>query len=89
MTSDLSGFPSRVADDPIFKLVIRSSALFESAEERRLFYVMLTGARTTMTLYAPLQRVLFIIELIQDHDLKCKILIGQRAAFPPIPDSEF
>ena len=39
------GFPTEVADDPLFDLVLASPEKHPNAEERRLFYVALTRAR--------------------------------------------
>jgi DNA helicase-4 len=50
MTSDTLGFPCRVADDPVLLLAMPSGDDFADAEERRLFYVALTRARSTVTL---------------------------------------
>ncbi len=39
------GFPSKIQDAPIFKLLLENCDKFPYAEERRLFYVALTRAR--------------------------------------------
>ena len=39
------GFPSKVADAPIMKLLLDNSDLYPFAEERRLFYVAITRAK--------------------------------------------
>lgn len=40
------GFPSTISDAPIFKIILEQSEDFCYAEERRLFYVALTRAKT-------------------------------------------
>jgi DNA helicase IV len=40
------GFPSEVVDDPVLDLVLAGTGGFRNAEERRLFYVALTRARS-------------------------------------------
>jgi DNA helicase-4 len=40
------GFPSEIDDDPILDLVLASNAEYPNAEERRLFYVAMTRARS-------------------------------------------
>ena len=40
------GFPSEIEDDPILGLVLPSTADYPNAEERRLFYVAMTRARS-------------------------------------------
>lgn len=45
LTGGVRGFPSRVQDDPLMKLVLGETDAFLDAEERRLLYVALTRAR--------------------------------------------
>ena len=40
------GFPSEIEDDPVLQLVMPKPERFAHAEERRLFYVALTRARS-------------------------------------------
>ncbi|MCQ2427208.1 MAG: topoisomerase DNA-binding C4 zinc finger domain-containing protein [Clostridia bacterium] len=40
------GFPSRMQDDPILDLLLENKESYPFAEERRLFYVALTRAKT-------------------------------------------
>ncbi|MBO4219434.1 MAG: UvrD-helicase domain-containing protein [Clostridia bacterium] len=44
--SSRMGFPSRIQDDPILELLLVNSETYPFAEERRLFYVVLTRAKT-------------------------------------------
>ena len=44
--SSRMGFPSRIQDDPILELLLVNSETYPFAEERRLFYVALTRAKT-------------------------------------------
>jgi DNA helicase IV len=68
MTSETLGFPSRMADDPVLQLAMPGGDAFEFAEERRLFYVALTRARSTVTLVTVTHKESpFITELIKDH----------------------
>lgn len=68
MTSETLGFPSRVADDPVLQLAMPGGDAFEFAEERRLFYVALTRARSSVTLVTVIHKESpFITELIKDH----------------------
>lgn len=50
VTSEVLGIPSRVEDDPVLRLAMPNEDEYEYAEERRLFYVALTRARSTVTL---------------------------------------
>lgn len=47
------GFPSKIEDDPVMKLVIKQHNKIEYAEERRLFYVALTRTKNRVYLIAP------------------------------------
>ena len=47
------GFPSKIEDDPIMKLVIKNTEDIEYAEERRLFYVALTRTKNRVFIIVP------------------------------------
>ncbi len=47
------GFPSKIEDDPVMKLVIKQHNEIEYAEERRLFYVALTRTKNRVYLIVP------------------------------------
>jgi len=71
MTSETLGFPSRVADDPVLQLAMPGGDPYEYAEERRLFYVALTRARSTATLVTIAHKESpFITELVKDQQLE-------------------
>jgi len=64
---DNRGFPSTIEDDPVIKLVLPDSEIFEHAEERRIFYVALTRARIACHLVTPIQAPsLFALELSEN-----------------------
>lgn len=49
---DTYGFPSQVSDDPVLNYVLTKNDQFPYGEERRLFYVAITRAKTkTLVLY--------------------------------------
>ena len=54
LTNKISGFPSRIEDDPLMEMVLPpvTGKAFPVAEERRLFYVALTRARVGVYLAA-------------------------------------
>lgn len=58
------GFPSAMEDDPIIDIVLAKQEAFDHAEERRLFYVLLTRAKEEVHLIASqFSRSVFSIEL--------------------------
>lgn len=70
MTSETLGFPSRIEDDPVLQLAMPSEDVFEDAEERRLFYVALTRARSTVTLVTVAHKEsVFVTELVKEHKI--------------------
>lgn len=80
MTSETLGFPSRIEDDPVMQLTMPSGDSFEFAEERRLFYVALTRARSTVTLITVERKESsFITELVRDYKLDIVNLEGEKA----------
>lgn len=86
VTSEMLGFPSRVADDPVLQLAMPSGDGFEYAEERRLFYVALTRAKTTVTLITVARKESpFIIELMKEHQLEAVAVDGQKSSSQPCP----
>ena len=62
------GFPSKIDNDPIFKLVIHEDHSVDYAEERRLFYVSLTRTKRRVYIICPENRPSeFVRELINDY----------------------
>lgn len=59
------GFPTEIADDPILDMVLSEPEEFPHAEERRLFYVGLTRAKTAVHLVVDASRPsIFVNELL-------------------------
>ncbi len=60
------GFPSQLADDPLFDLVLSQADTYPNGEERRLFYVAITRARqkTIVVAETGLELSLFTAELL-------------------------
>ncbi len=50
---DILGFPSKIEDDPVMKLVIKDNEKTDFAEERRLFYVALTRTKNRVFIITP------------------------------------
>ena len=66
------GFPSKIEDDPVMKLVIREDRTIEYAEERRLFYVAMTRTKNRVYIAVPQQRPSrFVAELVHEYDTVC------------------
>ena len=58
------GFPSKIVDDPVMKLVIKDDESLEFAEERRLFYVALTRTKNKVYIITPIYKPSkFVLEL--------------------------
>lgn len=65
---DILGFPSKIEDDPIRKLVLSNAKEMDFAEERRLFYVALTRTKNRVYLVTPRHTPsAFIRELRNNH----------------------
>lgn len=61
--------PSTIEDDPVLALAMPNAETYEAAEERRLFYVALTRARRSVTIFSEKGNLSpFVTELI--HDLR-------------------
>lgn len=87
LTSENIGFPSRIEDDPVLQLAMPGGDVFEDAEERRLFYVALTRARSTVTLITLAhQESAFVAELVRDYKLVVHDLDGEVASARVCPD---
>jgi len=77
----MSGFPSRIADDPVLLLAMPGGDSFPDAEERRLFYVALTRARSTVTLITVAHKESpFVTELVREHQIVIKRGDGTKDA---------
>lgn len=64
---DTYGFPSKVCDDPILRLVVSNDDSYTYAEERRLFYVALTRTKNHVYIVMPENHPSdFIKELLSD-----------------------
>lgn len=62
------GFPSKIEDDPVMKLVIKQSDEMDYAEERRLFYVALTRTKNRVFIIAPEKHPSeFVLELKTEY----------------------
>ena len=71
------GFPSKIVDDPVMKLVIKDTEDIEYAEERRLFYVALTRTKNRVFIITPIHRPSKFILEIKDK-FKTVILDGEE-----------
>jgi DNA helicase IV len=81
LTSDVLGFPSRVADDPVLQLAMPEGDGYEFGEERRLFYVALTRAKQSVTLITIANKESpFVHELARDYQIPVSNLDGTNFA---------
>ncbi len=74
---DILGFPSKIEDDPVMKLVIKDDESIEFAEERRLFYVALTRTKNRVYIITPQNKPSKFILEIKDK-FKNVILNGEK-----------
>jgi DNA helicase-4 len=69
VSNEKYGFPSAIKDDPVLGLAMSKADDYEHAEERRLFYVALTRAKSQVTIItAPGKESSFAVELLE-HEL--------------------
>ena len=69
VSNEKYGFPSAIKDDPVLGLAMSKADDYENAEERRLFYVALTRAKSQVTIITtPGKESSFAVELL-DNDL--------------------
>jgi len=62
------GFPSKIEDDPVLKLVTREDHSIQYAEERRLFYVAMTRTKNRVFFIAPEQNPSeFLLEIKKEY----------------------
>lgn len=81
------GFPSQIADDPILELAAATSQSFPFAEERRLFYVALTRARSQVILITEAGRESrFATELLADRVVEVVRLDGSVEVVQVCPE---
>jgi len=81
LTTGTFGFPSRIEDDPILSLAMQEDDGFTHSEERRLFYVALTRARETVTIFTVKDRESpFVVELLCDPDVVLQDRSGDQEA---------
>lgn len=65
---DVLGFPSKIEDDPVMKLVIPEDENLEYEEERRLFYVALTRTKNRVYVVVPkFKPSKFVLELNEKY----------------------
>lgn len=78
------GFPSEITDDPILSLVSPEGEPFQHAEERRIMYVAMTRARSTVTLLASeAEPSCFVRELVSDTEYCLATSTGSMAGHVP------
>ena len=68
--SDIYGFPSLISDDPVLEYVLsQHEDSIDFAEERRLFYVAITRAKTNTTIYyLKYNPSVFILEITNETE---------------------
>jgi DNA helicase IV len=85
LEDDFCGFPNFIEEDPVLSAVLSTSDTYELAEERRLFYVAMTRAKETVTLfYDDDNPSRFIVELSKDLGAKFALHTGEVSV--PCPE---
>jgi DNA helicase IV len=68
VSNEKYGFPSAIKDDPVLGLAMSKADNYENAEERRLFYVALTRAKSQVTIITtPGKESSFAVELLDNE----------------------
>lgn len=79
VVSGYYSFPSTIEDDPVLQLAMPSDDTYPFGEERRLFYVALTRARRSVTIFTVDGRMSpFVVELIDDIKLEVQSIDGKK-----------
>ena len=86
LTTGTFGFPSQIDDDSVLALAMAGDDGFPHSEERRLFYVALTRARQSVTIFtvAGLESP-FVVELLRDPDVVVRDGSGTGDVVRPCP----
>jgi DNA helicase-4 len=74
------GFPSEIVDDPVLDLVLAGTGEFPNAEERRVFYVALTRAKTRCFLLTDAGRQSKFVEELQRDDYRTCVIPANAGA---------
>ncbi|MCC6497731.1 MAG: UvrD-helicase domain-containing protein [Propionibacteriaceae bacterium] len=86
LTTGTFGFPSQIDDDPVLALAMAEDDRYAYAEERRLFYVALTRARQTVTIFTVAgMDSPFVVELLDDPDVVVQDRSGSREVVHACP----
>ncbi len=63
----VNGFPNKMEDDPVLRLVLSEKSNFEFAEERRLFYVALTRTKSVVYVLSNYYKKSEFVEEIEER----------------------
>jgi len=66
MTDSVTGFPSKIEEHNILKLVLPKEESYPYAEERRLFYVALTRAKEKVYILAPKKNPSVFVKVLEN-----------------------
>lgn len=86
VASGYYSFPSTIEDDPVLQLAMPTEDNYPFGEERRLFYVALTRARRSVTVFTVDGRMSqFLVELVNEMKLEVQRTDGKKAQTVPCP----
>ncbi len=75
LENSITGFPNKLENDPIFRLLDEKKEAYAYEEERRLFYVAITRTKNENYLLVPKKKEsIFVKELIRDFPDKIEFL---------------
>lgn len=69
------GFPNKIKDDEILRLVSKKFEKYPFSEERRLFYVALTRTKNYVYLLTPCKNQSVFVSELEKNCIKCKNMI--------------
>lgn len=86
MVNKYSAFPSTIEDDRVLQIAMPSGDDYAFAEERRIFYVALTRARRSVTIFTVDRMVSpFVLELVKDLKLDVRSMDGEKSTLVKCP----
>ncbi len=74
----MTGFPNKMADDPLLRMVLPDADSFRYAEERRLFYVAMTRTKNKVYILAPEHGASEFVGELKESEQVAEIFVGKK-----------